>query len=109
MKLYPMHRMLNMLDGHDLAVLGSRCHSQHRGHRSRRNDQRVIPSRQEWARQAGEEPGTLMMDAGCLSMHRSTGSHNLGTVGRADALVSKADAKNRDGWPELAHHIGGNP
>ena len=51
---------------------------------------------------AGKEPGAVVRNVGCLSVHRPRGAHHAAPVGRADRLVAEADAEDRNGGPESA-------
>src|SRR5436190_13139622 len=109
MKLQADHRMLHVLDLNELAVVGGGRDGQRRRQPGTGDRQRVVPGRLERVRQPGKDAATIVLDAGCLAVHRAAGAHDPRAIGRPDALVAETHAEDRGGGTEPPDDVGGDP
>src|SRR4029077_3387008 len=56
-----------------------------------------------------EQTTPVVVNAGCLAVHRTRGAHDAGTVGGADALMPEAHTQDGDRRPEPPHDVRRNP
>src|SRR6185312_1537690 len=68
----------------------------------------MISRRDERRRQIGKDAAAIVVDARRLAVHRDAGPHDLGAVGGADALVSQANAEDRNAAAKAADQVGGH-
>src|SRR5204863_5469772 len=103
------HRMAHVLDGHELPVIRGRGDAEVGGQTRAGDDERVVARRQEGGWESREQATAVVLDPRRLTVHRSPGADDAGAVRRADALMTQADAQDRDRRPEPPHHVGGDP
>jgi hypothetical protein len=108
MELYTDNRVSGMGDGHDLPIFRCRRDPKLRRHRLWSDHQGVVTGREEWARQAGENPFTLVIDSGGLAVHWPFGSYDLSAVRCTNALVAQAHAEDRNRASEPLDQLGGD-
>ena len=109
MELHADSRLVPMDDGHDLAVLARGRYPKDIRETVRSDHERVVARHVEWRRHAGEYAGAVVGHARDFPVHGAAGAHDAGAVRGADALVTEADAEDRDRGAKAADDIGRDP
>ncbi len=105
MKLHAVNGMFAVNEAHDFSLGGFGRDFQALGKCVPLHDERVITRGLERRGQSGKNPGIFVKDGRGFPVHEPIGAHDFTAVDLADALMTKADAQDRDTGTEAAYHI----
>src|SRR5277367_6640790 len=94
MELHTFEFVTTMPQAHDDAVFGFSGDGQLAGERLAFNDQRVITRGSEWLCQISEKIFPVMMNFAGFAVKEFCSANDLPAEGRADRLMTEANAKN---------------
>ena len=96
MKLHSFDGEILVPEPHDFILISPRGDLKLGRHRVAIDDQRVVASCCQRARQVGEHASTFVQDRGSAAVHEPICTHDRGPKMLRDALMTEADAEDRN-------------